>query len=389
MELCTLDSLFRRAQVIDKFESSIWTERFSGWGDIELQLNSTIENRTLFVPGVRLVNNESYRVMVVETVEDKHDEEGRAILKVKGRSIEKILEERLAMAELSDLTSYPRWDIEGLPLDIAAQIFHDICVIGVLDPGDIIPGVTEGSIFPADTISAPTEEIIYSIDTVSVYQAIKDLCDEYMMGFRLIRDIDTSFLYFDIYMGSDRTAQQTVLPAVIFSPDLENLRNTTLLTSTALYRNVAYVVSPVGHEIVYPLDVDPLVEGFERRVLFVRADDIDDVVPADASAKMIQRGKEGLAKARRFTAFDGELAQTNQYRYGVDYNLGDLVEIRDDDGATSIMQVTEQIFVSDREGERSFPTLSVNEFITPGSWLDMAPTLVWDDMTTEEWDDMP
>jgi hypothetical protein len=69
--------------------------------------------------------------------------------------------------------------------------------------------------------------------------------------------------------------------------------------------------------------------------------------------------------------------------------MGDLVELRDDSGLSVIMRVTEQIFVSDKEGERSYPTLSNIVTVTPGSWADMAPDMEWADFTTEEWADMP
>jgi hypothetical protein len=390
MEVYILDSLNRRVDVVDRFESLVWTERFSAWGDFELDTHSTLENRTRFKLGTRIIISESYRVMMVETVEDITDEEGRTILKVKGRSLEYILENRLAMAALTDLETDPKWTIEDVPAAIARQLFHDICVTGILDAGDIIASITEDNvIFPVDTIDEPADTIIYSIDPKSLYSAIKELCDYFAMGFRIVREPLTNLLYWDVYMGSDRTTQQTTLAAVVFSPDLENLRNTTLLQTIALYKNVAYVVSPVGHEVVYPLDVDPDVEGFERNVLFVRADDITDPDGPTASAQMIQRGNEELAKNRRISALDGQISQISQYIYGVHYNLGDLVELRTDDGTTSQMQITEQIFVSDSEGDRAYPTLSVNQFVTPGSWLSMGAEVDWDDMTTEEWEDMP
>jgi hypothetical protein len=161
------------------------------------------------------------------------------------------------------------------------------------------------------------------------------------------------------------------------------------LTTIANYKNVAYVISPVGHEIVYPLDVDPEINGFQRNVLFVKADDIKDVDSGVASAKMIQLGKQELAKARRLAAFDGEL-NSNQYKYGRDYNLMDLVEVHDQTGASSSMQVTEQIWVSDKEGDRTYPTLSVNTYITAGSWLGWDITQVWQDVNPlTDWDDLP
>ena len=392
MEVYILDSLYRRVAVVDRFESLIWTERFSAWGDFELHIQSTNENRNLFKADTNIVLNESYRVMTVETIEDTYDLEGKTILKVKGRSLEAILEDRLAVNTLTSITTDTKWELTDVPTAIIRTMFHNVCVLGNVNSGDIIPGLVEGNvIFPTDTIGEPSDVVTYSIDPRSLYQAIKDLADIYSIGFRLVRDPSTNTLYWDVYMGSDRTSAQTSLPAVIFSPDLQNLHNTTLLTSGALYKNVAYVISAVGHEIVYLDDVDPTTNGFERNVLIVLASDINDPTPSIASAQMIQKGKDELAKNRRFQGFDGEVAPSSGYVYGVHYNLGDLVEIRSGDGTASNMQVTEQIFVSDKEGDRRYPTLSVNTFITPGSWLAWDFNQHWADLDLDStaWADLP
>ena len=386
MEVYILDSLYRREKVIDRFESLIWTERFADLGDFQLSIHSTNESRSDLVAGKRLAVNDSYRVMTIETVENTVDEEGRALLKVKGKSLEGILEDRVAKGTMSDLTTEPKWSLTGTPGEIARKIFNDICVLGTLDPGDVIPFMMPGTIFPEDTIPEPTDVVTMDIPPMSVFAAVKEICDLYDLGFRLVRNFDTSQLYFDIYSGSDRTTLQTDLAPVVFAPDLDNLKNTTEFTTIAQNKNIAYVFSPVGFEVVVPQDVDPEVAGFERRVLLVQADDITD--PYNASALMIQRGKEELSKNRSFSAFDGELNQNSEYKYGVHYNLGDLVEMRNSDGVTNNMRVTEQIFVSDKEGERSYPTLAINLFITPGSWLAWDYNQVWADLgLTEYWAD--
>lgn len=392
MDVYILNQIYRREKVVDSFESLIWTERFAAIGDFEMTIHSTPENRALLVPGVRLGLNESHRVMTIETVENSTSEDGLQILKIKGRSLESILDDRLARDNLANLTTESKWVITDKPAVIARKIFHDICILGQLDAGDIIPLVAEGStIFPADNVAEPSETITYEIEPMSVYWAIKNIADQYTFGFRLIRNLDAGQLYFDIYTGSDRTTQQTVLPAVVFSQELDNLQNTSSLTSTALYKNVAYVISPVGHEVVYPLDVDPTIAGFERRVLFVKADDIEDVDPNIASARMIQRGKDELAKYRSLFAFDGEINQNSQYKYGTDYRLGDLVELRDSDGGSNNMQVTEQIFVSDTQGDRSYPTLALNFYIGAGTWSAWEfSNKTWSEFgLTEYWEDQP
>lgn len=390
MEVYILDSLYRRTQVVDRFKSLIWTERFSAYGDFELDVYSTLENRNRFKEGFVLALNESYRAMTIETIEDTTDTNGEKVLKLSGRSLEAILDSRLARGSMDDLTTEPKWVLTGTPVQIATQMFHDICVSGILNVGDIIPLINEGSLFAPDTIEAPSDIITYEIDPKSLYSALTDLCNQYLLGFRLIRNFDTAQLYFDIYAGSNRTMHQTVLPAVLFSPELDNLQNTSELASSAAYKNVAYVVSPVGSEVVYSSDVSSGISGFDRQVLIVQADDITDPDPPTASALMIQRGIQELAKTRKIQAFDGEINQNSSYKYGRDYNLGDLVQTRNTDGVENDMQVTEQIFVSDQEGDRSYPTLAVNNFITIGSWLAESATEHWADLgSTDYWSTRP
>jgi len=390
MEVFILDSLYRRQSVIDRYESLIWTERFSSVGDFQLVIASTLENRNRLKTGVRLGIQESYRVMTIETVEDSTNDNGERVLEIKGTSLEAILDCRVARSSTADLTTTPKWVITDTPVNIAKKIFHDVCVTGVVDAADVIPLINETSIFPADTLPSPTDVVTYEIEPKTVYEAIVGICELYLMGFRLIRNFDTGQLYFNVYMGSDRTTHQTTLPAVVFSPGMNNLENTSELFSTAAYKNVAYVMSPVGFQIVYASGADSSTAGFDRRVLVVKADDITDPTPSVATAQMIQRGMEELAKCRRYQGFDGEVSQYSQYKYGIDYNLGDLVETRGSEGNGNVMKVTEHIYVSDENGVRSYPTLSVLDFVTPGSWLSVPINKVWTDYdSTQFWANQP
>lgn len=389
MEAYTLDPLLRRKDVIDRFESLIWTERYQAYGDFEMDIYSTPTNRSLLKTGTFLAMNLSHRVMMVETVEDAVNSQGIKMLSVKGRSIEAILLDRVAKNSTADLTTSPKWTITDTPAAVARKIFHDICVTGILDANDVIPFITEGTFMPDDTIAEPVDPITVELDPTTLYDAIKDICDVWNLGFRILRYYDTSQLYFDIYSGSDRTTSQTVLPSVVFTPELDNLQNTKELTTIDKAKNVAYVYSPAGFQKVYPVGVDPDVEGFERRVLVVNANDITSDNP-DVTAALIQRGNEELAKNRTYQAFDGEISQNSQYKYGTHYNLGDIVETRNTDGVTNNMRVTEQIFVHDREGERSYPTLTINTFINTGSWLSWLNNKVWSELgTTEYWETQP
>lgn len=390
MEVYTLDPLLRRTDLFEDFESLIWTERYKVCGDFEMQIHSTPRTRTLLKVDTLLAMNRSHRVMVIESVEDAMDESRRRMLTLKGRSLEVILYDRVAKESLSDLTTSPAWTIsEMTPTNIARKIFHDICVTGVLSVHDKIPFINEGTFLEPSNIPEPVDLVTVDIPPTTVYDAITQLADVWNFGFRILRQGDMSKLWFDVYMGSDRTTGQTVLPAVVFSPSLDNLQNTKQLITIEGAKNVAYVYSPDGFQMVYADDSTTDLAGFERRVLVVNANDITAESVEDVNAALIQRGKEELSKARTFQALDGEVSQNSQYLAGRDYDLGDIVNMRDDDGVTNEMRVTEIIYAHDREGERIYPTLTVNRFISTGSWLSWLNNKMWAELGPEEWIEQP
>lgn len=396
MELYTLDSLFRRNQVVDQYISLIWTERWQTFGDFQLNVPSTHAMRSLFVPDTYLAMSESNYVMRIESYEDDYTSNGQRILIVKGRSFEAILLDRVAKDSLSTLTVSPQWVITRRPADAARQIYHDICANGILNFGDIITEAEEGTLpalFGSSNIPEPPDNITLNIKPSTVYSVISEqICAPWDLGFRFLRQDSTGELFFDVYSGSDRTSGQTILPPVIYAPQLENLQNTKELTTIDKAKNVAYVFSPDGFEMVYAPDVDPSIGSLERRVLVIDASDITSTSVADVPAALIQRGTEQLAIARTFNGFDGEVSQNSQYVYGKDYNMGDLIEVHNDDGVANYMRVTEQIFVCDPTGTKSYPTLTSSEFINNGSWFSWLSNKQWFDFdtdTTSVWANQP
>lgn len=378
MDVFVLDDYLVRDSIIDTYFSCIWSERVSSVGDFELVVSNTSDMKNLLAIGKRLAINESKRVMVIETHETKVDDQGRDVLTVAGRSIESILMERIAWTNATaGSDTNPKWVITKTPAEAARWIFYQICVVGALSTSDIIPFYNTGSTYPADTIAELPDTVVFELEIGTVYDRIKDICDQYKMGFRLYKSQDTSKLYFNVYQGNDRTTQQSLLDPVVFSPSLDNLAKIQELTSIENLRNVAFVYSKTKSIFVYADGADASTSGFNRRSIFVDATSVEETTEPNLTKILTQKGNEALAKYRSITAFDGEISQADQYTYGVHYELGDLVEMQSGNGVTNNMRVTEQIFVSDENGTRSYPTLSVDLLITPGSWL------AWD--ANEEW----
>lgn len=382
MDIYVLDENLQPAVVVDTYESAIWTERYSEWGDFEIVSSVTDALDTVFRRGTPLGLPGSKRIMIVETVE----EPGDGMQKFTGRSMEAILDSRVNQpTNISAGNASAVVTRTGTPQSVAKFFFESTCRTNSLVAADNLPFVEAGDLFPAGNIPMPTDSLTYQYAEESLYSAIKGVCDPYELGFVIGRNHGSAKARFQVYTGSDRSGWQKTLPPVIFSPELDTLQSASMITSSANHKNVAYVFAQNGSRIVYGNGADPSTAGIDRRVMLVEASDIAIAKGAALDQALEVRGKQALAEHRSLSAFDGEIPPSSPYVYGVDYFLGDFVERRNSTGYANKMLVTEQIFVSDAEGDRSYPTLQALDLITPGSWYAWSRTGVWND-ATGTWD---
>lgn len=381
MDLYILDESLRREYVIDEYESLIWAERYSEYGDFELKVLANRRNRTLLTPEAKVAINQSDRLMVIDEVGYSEGDDGARVMVVKGFSIEKFLDNRVTRGSglKTGVPIIEKIIRSGTPSYVAYDTVDRFCISNTANPEDNIEMLNLGPHSPPGSIPLPEGEIEFEIPYESVYSTVKRVCGVYGMGFRIVRVPDEPTLYFEVYMGNNKTTAQSDFSPVIFSQSLERLLSSNEFISTGNTKNVAYVFSPNGSRIVYADLVSPNISGIDRRILVVNAQDIDLPAGAELQAALEQRGKEELAEHRNMHLFDGEVPQDGFYIYGRDYSLGDLVEMRNEEGLTAEMRVTEQIFISDAEGVRSYPTLETSLLITPGSWFSWDSNVVWQD----------
>lgn len=382
MDLVLFDEQLRPTTSIEGYISLIWTERYNEYGDFELEVTDTNPAAKLLERGDLLGLGGSSRVMIVETVERLMDDSGSVKIKFSGSTLESVLVNRPAARNWTNVDSLAWSFTDWFPQDIMMELFNTVCRTPSLDPADKFPYLGAGTISPNGTLPLPEEPLSITLDADTVYSHLETLAKRFNLGFRIVRKdnvANEAALHFEIFVGDDRTSNQSDRNAVIFAPNLENLLNTTQLTSDAGSKNIAYVFAKNGAGIVYDTGVSPSVSGIDRKVLLVAASDITST-GTTMDLEIQRRGLAELAKYRTIHAFDGEIPQNGAYIYGVDYNLGDLVELRDETGYASEMLVTEQIFVEDGEGERSYPTLVLSATVNPGSWLAWGGGLAWNEI---------
>lgn len=390
MQVYILDSNLLRVEIVEQFESMIWTERFQVFGDFQLDIDPSLADVQLFTEGTYLMIDKSERVMVIDTAEEKNNEDGKRVLEIKGKSLEAQLMQRPNnyAAIATGIAPTPLVLGPGVPAALMRSLFNTCCRANAAIATDNMPFIQADTYSSSGHIPEPTDVITVQTEIDSLYNTLKSLSDVYTLGFRIRRPADDSKLYFEVYTGYDRTSSQTTRDAVVFSNALDSLTDTTEFRTAENFKNVAYVFAPNGSRVVYGNGADGTTSGFNKRVLIVDASDITDAAGAGLNAKLDQRGQEELAKSTVILGFDGKIPQNSAFVYGTHYGLGDLVEKRSDKGTVSQMLVTEQIFVSDKEGDRAYPTLSLKSTIVAGSWDSISPAKTWDSYTTEVWDNL-
>ena len=196
----------------------------------------------------------------------------------------------------------------------------------------------------------------------NLYEAISTLCDTFGIGFKIELNAQNEFV-FSLYSGINRSLNQEEVVPVIFSPDFENILNSTSNYDIKDYRNVALVAGEdedvgVSRRCVVIGDQT----GLDRREIFVDARDIQsedeygETIPDEEYyAQLRERGEEYLNDCPFINNFEGG-TESSYYTYGVDFKMGDIVHIEDKFGQMTQARIVELIRSKDTSGSRIYPS---------------------------------
>ena len=378
MEFMVLDKSYNAVALIDTFTSAIWTVRYNEAGDFELYTPVRLDYIQAMTIGNYLWNRDSDRLMVIETVEiDSDAEEGPQLL-ISGRSLESILDRRIIAS--SDVF---RGDLQTVILTIIQN--------------EIINSGTERKI-PEFSVKESTDTRITGI-TISdftargenVYDIIVSFCQEHKVGWRILPKGAGGF-EFELYMGTDRSYDQTANPYVVFSPSFENLINSNYIKSFKSYKNSIYAIGTYQKEVkienkyknddgtwtveeqttyeeteitTWGYSEEETPTGLTRREMFIDNGGVNEGTQGGQesiwAAVNKERGLTELGGHQTTTAFEGELEATRQYVYGEDFTIGDIVQVENEFGITGTVYITEIVFSQDTSGVTITPTFTSTE----------------------------
>ena len=87
-------------------------------------------------------------------------------------------------------------------------------------------------------------------------------------------------------------------------------------------------------------------------------DGVITISESDYNKLLLQRGEEKLAEVPISKAFDGSADTKQMFEYGIDFFIGDKVQIEDAYGHSAASIVTEFIISVDDSGYSAYPTFT-------------------------------
>lgn len=359
MQLLILNTNFEVIEVLDEYESLIWTDRYCAYGDFELYTLASTHYLEILGLDYYLWSDQSEHLMIIEDREVQTDHENGTHIKVTGRSLESILDRRIV------------WEQTVLNGDIQGQIKRilDENIIRPVDSKRSIPNF----IFKYNNDPVFEDINLYNQFTgTNLYDLVAGVCATYGFGFKITLNELKQFV-FELYSGVDRSFEQDKLPHVIFSPNFENILNSNFIHSRSVWRNVALVLGEGQGFYRKRLEVEAIeyISGLRRREMYVDARDLQSTYSyTDSDGELVEaeiplpeyreqlreRGEQYLSENQIIKTFDATVDPNAMYRYGEDYFIGDICQVENEYEITARVRVVEFIYSESTSGIEMYPT---------------------------------
>lgn len=357
MDIRVLNNKFICTYILDSYNSLVWTDRYQECGDFELVVPLTEEIFKVVIPGYYLQIANSDRIMVIESLTTDTSAEEGSTLTIGGRSAESILDRRV---------QYSQSDYKGSVQNTIKSLLNENFINPTIADRKIDILEFEESDDQRIIDLTLSEEMQVTIGS-SIYETINDLCNSNEIGYRITLDEERGKFIFKLYKGLDRTYDQTDNPFVVFSPKFENIINSNYVENYEEFKNVAYICGE-GEGDDRHAETYGEASGLDRRELYVNANQVSKksgkktLTSAEYHEALRTKGKDELAALSVTKAFDGEVAYNTMYEYGIDFYIGDIVQLENEMGNEGKVYISELINSDDTsEGFKCYPTFSVLE----------------------------
>lgn len=351
MGFLLMNENFEAIDIVEGYDSAIWTERYDKAGDFEFYFGLSSKTLSFYQEDFYIWCDTSTQQMIIEDVKVEKKEDLGSVILVTGRSLESILSRRIVWSQTT---------LKGnLQTELRRLINENI--IQATDVSRRIPNLV---------FSMSTDPIItgLTIDMQllghEIYDVVSSACSLNDIGFRITLNDSNQFV-FKLYSGIDRSYDQEVNPRMIFSPNFDNIGASNYLRSKKKFKTV-YRVGGEGDDsdkkFVTVNRSSGSGSGLNRREGYTDSTASSEngaISDTDYTRLMQLDGARALGSSNLVSIFDGEILPNKTTEYNIDFGLGDIVQLEDSyiEEAKSKSRVMEFIRSESPNGNKAYPTL--------------------------------
>lgn len=348
MNVYVMDHNFTIQYVIDNYISLIWTQRYNQRGDFEIMVKASKENLAILQKGFYLIREKDMgsavpSVMIVQNITVQTDVENGDNLIVSGHDAKDIIHRRVINAQ----TVFNNQSLKSI-----VQSLLTTHIISASGDRKISCFAFDGT----PSIGA-TDMITVQITGDNLGEYIEELLSKYGYGYEVY--YHEACFYFRLTDGVDRSMEQNINQYVIFSENFDNLLSSSYQEDMSDFASFAYVAGE-GEGSDRKIRGIGSGAGLDRYELWVDARDISsndgEITTSEYNSMLDARGGESLAEHSTTVYFEGNVNDTVNYTLGVDYKLGDIVQVVTDYGISLPARIAEIIESDDINGEQMIPT---------------------------------
>lgn len=352
MDIYVLDEKAEILDIVDVFQSVIWTVQYYSQGDFELIVPATKKNIDLMQKDRLLcrdkdITKDTFKnVMVIEDIKIESDWEEGDKLTVSGKSLKSIVGRRVV------------WKQTNLTGNLEAGIRY-VLNENVIDPEEESRKIANVEL---DEVAGITDTIDAQLLGNNIAEWIESICSTHEIGWDMY--VRSKKYIFRLYKGTDRTYNQTEVPAVVFSDEYDNLLESIYTYERGDYKNAA-LIGGEGEGVNQRTTTIGEATGLQRYETYIDGSSVSSngaIITEEQYYKLLQDyGKEQLNEVSDTESFEGNVVSDGNYKLNQDYFLGDLVQVKNEFGIEATPRIIEIIESEDEKGTAIVPKFSTWE----------------------------
>lgn len=302
------------AGVVDDYEDASFTRSWLGVGSFSIKINYNKPFANLFERGaIILFGTDEKKVGIITETIKTVDQGGKGTqtITARGEELKTLFRQRIVYPPVGQA----RYMLEDVAETVMKSVIRDQAGSGAAASRaiallSIASNLGRGSSY---ALSARYTNLLDELIACSTAT---------FLGWYIYFDRVAGNFVFDCAEGVDRTFGQSVNARAIFSTDYDTIESATLTDSIVDYKNVA-IVGGQGAGTARTITLVPSTGAstdIDRRELFVDARDL-------SSGYLTARGQSYLDAKNTVLFVDGKALTYSPLRYGIDYDLGDIVSI--------------------------------------------------------------